>query len=63
MRLAVFGFAVVMPVAASANDLMKAYDLAVVNDPTYLAAEHVRDANTALRPIALSALLPQLNGA
>jgi outer membrane protein len=63
MRLAVFGFAVLMPVAASANDLMKVYELALINDPTFLAAQHIRDANVALKPIALSALLPQLNGA
>src|SRR5581483_4829230 len=63
MRLAVFGFALLAPVAASANDLMKAYELAVNNDPIYLAAQHARDYNAAVKPIALSALLPQLNGA
>ncbi len=62
MRLAVFGFALLAPVAASANDLMKAYELAVNNDPVYLAAQSARDYNAAVKPIALSALLPQIGG-
>src|SRR6266849_273447 len=52
----------IAPALASANDLMKVYELALSNDPTFLAAQHARDANVALRPIALAPLLPQLVG-
>lgn len=64
MRLAAFGFAVLTaPSLVQANDLMKVYELALTNDPTYLASQHARDALAAARPIALAPLLPQVNGA
>jgi outer membrane protein len=64
MRLAAFGFAVLIaPATVWANDLMKVYELARRNDPTFLAAQYQRDANAAARPIALAPLLPQLVGA
>ena len=60
---AAFAFALLIaPALASANDLMKVYELALSNDPVFLAAQHARDANAALRPIALAPLLPQLVG-
>ena len=63
MRCLVFVSALLLPLAASANDLMKVYELALTNDPTYLAAQFARDANVEARPLALAPLLPQLNGA
>lgn len=46
--------------AASANELMRVYDLAVQNDPALAAAAHGRDAGLEARPGARAALLPQL---
>src|SRR5258708_39322962 len=63
MRWLVFASGLLLPLAASANGLMKVYDLALTNDPTYLAAQFARDANVEARPLALAPLLPQLNGA
>jgi outer membrane protein len=63
MRLVACGLVfLLVPAAASANDLMKVYELALRNDPAYLAAQHQRDAQTTARPIALSYLLPQVVG-
>jgi outer membrane protein len=50
------------PGLASANELIKVYELAVTNDPAYTAAQHARDAGIAARPLARAALLPQLAG-
>lgn len=47
--------------AASANELMKVYDLAAQSDPTLAAAAHARDAGLEARPSARAALLPQLS--
>jgi outer membrane protein len=47
--------------AASANELLRIYDLAVQNDPTLAAAAHQRDAGLQARPAARAALLPQVN--
>jgi outer membrane protein len=51
------------PASVSANELMKAYELALKNDPTYLAAQHIRDAAVWARPLARAVLLPQIVGA
>lgn len=48
--------------AAQANELMRVYDLAAQNDPVLDAAAHQRDAGRQARPLARSALLPQITG-
>lgn len=49
-----------VPSLAQANELMRAYDLAVQNDATYRAAQFERDAAVEAKPQARAALLPQL---
>jgi outer membrane protein len=48
--------------AARANGLMDAYQLAKKHDPTYQAAQYVRDATLEAMPQARAAVLPQLGG-
>ncbi len=49
-----------LPGLAQANELMRAYDLAVQNDATFRAAQFGRDAAIEAKPQARAALLPQL---
>ncbi len=49
-----------LPGLAQANELMRAYDLAVQNDATFRAAQFGRDAAVEAKPQARAALLPQL---
>ena len=46
------------PLAVSALDLMQAYELALANDPEYLAAQAANRAAQEARPQALAGLLP-----
>jgi outer membrane protein len=46
--------------AASANELLRVYDLALKNDTVLEAAANARDAGSEARPQALAALLPQI---
>src|SRR5882672_8779979 len=48
------------PGAASANELLRVYELAVQNDAVLQAAASARDAAVQARPIAFGALLPQV---
>jgi outer membrane protein len=50
------------PGSASANELLRLYELAVNNDATLQAAAAQRDAARQARPIAFGALLPQVTG-
>lgn len=52
--------ALALPGLAQANELMRAYDLAVQNDATFRAAQFERDAAIEAKPQARAALLPQL---
>ncbi|HUR41172.1 MAG TPA: TolC family outer membrane protein [Verrucomicrobiae bacterium] len=54
--------ALVAPSVASANELMRVYDLAVINDPTMRAQRGARDYTAYGEPAARGALLPQLSG-
>lgn len=49
------------PSLASANELLRIYDLAAQNDTQLRAASSARDAALEAKPIARGALLPQLN--
>lgn len=53
--------ALALPGAASAEDLLGVYNRALENDPQLQAAGFQRDAALQARPLARSALLPQLN--
>ncbi|MGH8461657.1 MAG: TolC family outer membrane protein [Stenotrophobium sp.] len=53
--------AALLPQAASANELLRVYDLARQNDTTLQAAAAQRDATLEIRPQARAALLPQLS--
>lgn len=54
--------AAAMPAAASANELLHAYELAQQNDMQFQAAAAQRDANIEAKPQARAAFLPQING-
>ena len=60
--LASFCVALLLPVAASAGDLLNLYDKAQKNDATFNAAQYARDAALQGEPAARALLLPQLNG-
>ena len=62
--LLVTGVIIVVQIAtpASANDLMRLYQLALTRDSTLRAAKYQRDAAIEARPQALSQWLPQLSG-
>jgi outer membrane protein len=49
-----------LPVAASANDLLQAYEQALRNDPVITAARFARDAAIQVEPKARALLLPQV---
>lgn len=49
-----------LPGAASANELLRIYDLALKNDTVLEAAAYSRDAGSEAKPQALAALLPQV---
>ncbi len=51
-----------LPGAASANELLRAYDLAQQNDMQFQAATAQRDAAIEAKPQARAAFLPQING-
>jgi len=51
-----------MPGLASANELLRVYQLAVQNDAQIQAAMYQRDASLQARPQARSAILPQVSG-
>ncbi len=52
-----------LPGAASANELLRAYELAQQNDMQFQAATAQRDAAIEAKPQARAAFLPQINGA
>jgi len=51
-----------LPLAASAEDLMQTYELARAGDPQYSAAESTRDATKEGAVQARAAMLPQIDG-
>lgn len=55
--------AVSLPGAASANELLRVYELAQQNDMQFQAATAQRDAAIEAKPQARAAFLPQINGA
>lgn len=50
-----------VPGLAQANDLLRVYELAVLNDSAFRAASYARDAALQLQPRARSLLLPQIS--
>jgi outer membrane protein len=59
---AVVGSAALLPLAASAEDLMQTYELARAGDPQFSAAESTRDATKEGAVQARAAMLPQIDG-
>ncbi len=53
--------ALVFPVLAQANDLLRVYNLALRNDPNIVAAKYARDAAVEVEPQARALLLPQVS--
>jgi outer membrane protein len=51
-----------LPGAASANELLRVYELAQQNDTQLQAADAKRQADIEVRPLAASAFLPQITG-
>lgn len=64
MRLvnSILALSLLAPSLASANELLRIYDLAIENDTQLQAAAGARDATLAGVPRARGALLPQING-
>lgn len=54
--------AFIVPAAAGANDLLRVYDQALINDTQLQASAHARDAALQAWPQARAAFLPQING-
>ena len=59
---AVVGSAALLPLTASAEDLMQTYELARAGDPQFSAAESTRDATKEGAVQARAAMLPQIDG-
>ena len=59
---AVVGSAALLPLAASAEDLMQTYELARAGDPQFSAAESTRDATKEGAVQARAEMLPQIDG-
>ncbi len=59
---AIVGSAALLPLAASAEDLMQTYELARAGDPQFSAAESTRDATKEGAVQARAAMLPQIDG-
>src|SRR5665213_351304 len=62
IELAIALWAIVLPGAAVAEDLLKVYDDAALNDPQMREATATRLATLEAKPQARAALLPQING-
>jgi outer membrane protein len=61
-RIAAFIFAATTAIGSHASQFQELFVLAQANDPSYLAAQHMLEANLQIMPQANSALMPEISG-